>query len=109
MAVTLVRELAALRAHASRLVGELRPDELDTATAAEVVGLFADVEKLLTVKAMFGHENFSTTERYTTLLGVLEAIRANRDAINRAQEADEIDRATFLARQRHTEKRGHKR
>jgi site-specific recombinase XerD len=67
------------------------------------------LDKLLTVKSMFGHERITTTEMYADIpVAVLESLCGDRQAKIKHVEAEEIYQATYLPEHKHVEKRGHR-
>lgn len=70
------------------------------------------LDNLLILQKLLGHNELSTTEKYTEIpVTVLQEIRKSNAALGRSRvtEADEIFRATYLPRQRHAaNKRGPK-
>nr|WP_306287453.1 tyrosine-type recombinase/integrase [Pseudoalteromonas sp. WY3] len=66
-------------------------------------------DRILTVQQMLGHAHLSTTEVYTQISPALLAdLTKKGHEIDRADEAQNIRKATFLPPLKHKERRGHK-
>ncbi|WP_418607363.1 tyrosine-type recombinase/integrase [Pseudoalteromonas sp. US3C1013] len=66
-------------------------------------------DRILTVQQMLGHAHLSTTEVYTQISPALLAdLTKKGHEIDRADEAHNIRKATFLPPLKHKERRGHK-
>lgn len=67
------------------------------------------VERLATVKELFGHKLISTTELYTRIpVTMLSKLSAGDKLVDRFEEHKRILEETFLPPRLHTEKRGHR-